>query len=242
TTVGAGVTTISATLGAVSGGTTLIASTAGGPTVTTATLPPGPIGKAYSATLTARGGTPPYSWAIVSGALPAGLSLAAGTGVISGTPTASGTSSFTVQVSAGAQTATRALSITIAAPAQSIWPSTTVPSVVDSGPDSAVQLGVKFRSDVAGFVTGVRFYKSAANTGPHVGSLWSTAGTVLATATFSGETASGWQQVTFPSPVAIAANTVYVASYHTDVGHYSGDESYFATAGGDNPPPHPLAR
>src|SRR4029453_14701123 len=99
-------------------------------------------------------------------------------------------------------------------------------------------LGVKFRSDVAGFVTGVRFYKSAANTGPHVGSLWSTAGTVLATATFSGETASGWQQVTFPSPVAIATNTVYVASYHAPAGHYSFNANYFATQGGDAPPLH----
>ena len=37
---------------------------------------------------------------------------------------------------------------------------------------SAIELGVKFRSDVAGFITGLRFYKGAANTGTHVGSLW----------------------------------------------------------------------
>ena len=73
---------------------------------------------------------------------------------------------------------------------------------------------MKFRSDVAGYVTGVRFYKAAGNTGTHVGNLWSSTGTRLATATFTGETASGWQQVTFSPPVAIAANTVYVASYH----------------------------
>jgi hypothetical protein len=121
---------------------------------------------------------------------------------------------------------------------QSVWPSTTVPGVVDSGPDNAVQLGVKFRSDVAGFVTGIRFYKSAANTGTHVGSLWSTTGTSLATATFTGETASGWQQVTFSSPVAIAANTVYVASYYAPTGHYSFDANYFATQGVDAPPLH----
>jgi hypothetical protein len=71
-----------------------------------------------------------------------------------------------------------------------------------------------------------------------VGSLWSTTGTSLATATFTGETASGWQQVTFSSPVAIAANTVYVASYYAPTGHYSFDANYFATQGVDAPPLH----
>ena len=64
----------------------------------------------------------------------------------------------------------------------------------------------------------MRFYKAATNTGTHVGNLWSNSGTLLATATFTGETASGWQQVTFATPVAITANTTYVASYHTNDG------------------------
>jgi hypothetical protein len=122
-----------------------------------------------------------------------------------------------------------------------IWPSTAVPGTADSGPDSAVELGVKFRSDVAGTITGIRFYKGIGNTGTHVGNLWSSTGTLLASASFSGETATGWQQVLFPSPVAITANTVYVASYHTNVGHYSDDQNYFATSGVDNPPLHALA-
>src|SRR4029453_7165605 len=88
---------------------------------------------------------------------------------------------------------------------------------------------------------GVRFYKSAANTGTHVGNLWSSTGTLLGTATFSGETASGWQQVTFSPAVAIAANTVYVASYRCPNGHYSGNANYFTPQGVDNPPLHALA-
>ena len=105
-----------------------------------------------------------------------------------------------------------------------IWPSTTVPTRIDEGADSPVQLGVKFRSDVAGTITGIRFYKASTNTGTHVGSLWPAAGgQPLASATFINETASGWQQVNFTPPVAITANTVYVASYHTTVGHYSQD-------------------
>jgi hypothetical protein len=47
--------------------------------------------------------------------------------------------------------------------------------------------------------------------------------------------------VLFPSPVAIAANTVYVASYHVTTGHYSADVNYFASSGVDAPPLHALA-
>jgi hypothetical protein len=121
-----------------------------------------------------------------------------------------------------------------------IWPSTALPGLADGGPDSAVELGVQFRSAVAGSITGIRFYKAAANTGTHVGNLWATNGTLLATATFANETASGWQQVLFSKPVAIASNAVYVASYHANNGHYSDDENYFADQGVDNYPLHAL--
>jgi hypothetical protein len=84
------------------------------PTVTTTSLPSGTQNAAYSATLTATGGTLPYSWSISVGTLPAGLTLAASTGVISGTPTGTGTSNFTVQVTdANSLTGTKALSLTI---------------------------------------------------------------------------------------------------------------------------------
>jgi PKD repeat protein len=205
--------------------------------ITTASLPGGTEGVAYTTTLAATGGTPPYTWSIVSGALPAGLGLDAGTGVISGTPTASGTSSFTVQVAASGETATKALSIAIATPVSSTWPGTTVPTVI-AGADLPVELGVKFRSDVSGYITGIRFYKDSRNTGTHTGSLWTTGGTRLAQATFTNETASGWQQVTFASPVAITANTTYIASYFCPIGFYAISLNYFATQGVDNPPLH----
>ena len=95
---------------------------------------------------------------------------------------------------------------------------------------------MKFRSDVAGVVTGVRFYKGDGNTGTHTGNLWTADGTLLATATFTNETATGWQQVSFSSPVAIAANTTYVVSYYAPDGRYAADGSYFAAAGVDNAP------
>jgi len=89
---------------------------AGPPSVTTTSLPSGTQNVAYSTTLTATGGTPPYSWSVSAGTLPAGLALASNTGVISGTPTGTGTTNFTVQVTdANSLTATKPLSITISA-------------------------------------------------------------------------------------------------------------------------------
>jgi hypothetical protein len=83
-------------------------------TITTTSLPAGKVGVAYSQTLQAAGGTPPYTWSISSGTLPPGLTLNPYTGVINGVPTVAGTSSFAVTVtdSAGA-TAAKLLSITI---------------------------------------------------------------------------------------------------------------------------------
>jgi hypothetical protein len=85
--------------------------------ITTTSLPNGTVGQAYSAQLNASGGGTPYTWSIVLGSLPPGLSLSSG-GAISGTPTQSGTSSATFQVKdstyAQQQTATASLSIQIA--------------------------------------------------------------------------------------------------------------------------------
>jgi hypothetical protein len=240
TAVNAGSTTISATLGSVTNSTMLTVQQT--PlTITTPSLPDGDPNEAYTATLTASGALTPYTWSIDSGALPTGLSLAGGTGIISGTPTATGTFNFTARVTAGnGQTVTKPLTIGISTRV-TLWSSLTVPGVVDAGPDSPVELGVKFRSDVNGTITGIRFYKASTNTGTHVAHLWSSAGVLLATATFTGETASGWQQVLFSSPVPIAANTIYVASYNTPTGHYSFNSTYFESAGLDSPPLHALA-
>jgi len=121
-----------------------------------------------------------------------------------------------------------------------LFPASATPAVASAQDASAVELGMKFTADVGGNVTGVRFYKGASNTGTHIGNLWSNAGQLLATVTFTNETASGWQQATFSQPVAITAGTVYVVSYHTNVGFYSVNSGYFASAF-DNPPLHAVA-
>jgi hypothetical protein len=88
--------------------------------ITTTSLPDATLGQAYSQSVTATNGTPPYSWSVVSGSLPPGLTLST-TGTpsttISGTPTTLGTYAFTVQVTdsgSGPGTDTQALSITVA--------------------------------------------------------------------------------------------------------------------------------
>ena len=91
-------------------------------------------------------------------------------------------------------------------------------------------LGIKFQSSVGGKIIGIRFYKGPQNFGTHTAHLWSVAGALLGTATFSGVTASRWQQANFTVLVTIPANTVYVASYFCPQGFYAADQNYFTNA------------
>jgi hypothetical protein len=119
----------------------------------------------------------------------------------------------------------------------SIWAPTATPANPLENDGDALELGLKFRSDSDGVITGVRFYKGgAANGGTHVGHLWTGSGTLLGTVTFASETASGWQQALFPTPIPITANTTYVVSYFAPQGHYAANWNYFASSGVDNGP------
>jgi len=109
----------------------------------------------------------------------------------------------------------------------SLWPSTTAPTLADGGPDSPVNLGIRFHSDINGTITGIRFYKSPGNTGTHFGYLWTASGTLLESVQFTNESPSGWQEAVFATPIAITANTDYVAAYFCPNGHYSADPNYF---------------
>jgi uncharacterized repeat protein (TIGR02543 family) len=95
-----------------------------------------------------------------------------------------------------------------------------------------IEVGMKFRADVDGHVTGFRYYKPVGATGTHVGNLWSSTGVLLASQPFTGETASGWQQVALATPVAITANTTYVVSYWSPSGDYVGTNNGFAATVG----------
>ena len=126
-------------------------------------------------------------------------------------------------------------------PCDTIWQPSTVPTTADLGDPTPVEVGVKFRADADAYITAIRFYKSSANTGTHVGHLWTESGTLLGTATFINESVNGWQQVFFANPIPVSANTTYVASYADPAGHYSADTYYFTSAGVDSPPLHALA-
>jgi hypothetical protein len=92
--------------------------------VTTNALPGATIGQSYSASLTAIGGTRPYTWSVASGALPAGVTLATD-GTLSGSPTVGGVSNVTFTVTdANNRTATSgSLTLTVVAPLTITTPS-----------------------------------------------------------------------------------------------------------------------
>lgn len=89
----------------------------------TLSLPQGTVGAEYFAGLTAIGGTPPYSWEVSAGSLPAGLRLDTTSGVVYGTPTTAGTSNFTLTVTdqgSPPQTAAESLGISVVPPALTV--------------------------------------------------------------------------------------------------------------------------
>jgi hypothetical protein len=120
----------------------------------------------------------------------------------------------------------------------SLFSNNTTPTNANWNDAHAIEVGVKFTTDVPGMATGVRFFKGSQNTGPHQGSLWSASGQLLATVAFTNESASGWQLATFSSAVHLTPSTTYVVSYSTTVGYYSANLNYFAVAYNQAAPLH----
>jgi hypothetical protein len=111
-----------------------------------------------------------------------------------------------------------------AATPETLWGAAApAPAVVDSD-TGAVELGTRFTALTNGQATGIRFYKTAENRGTHTGSLWSSTGALLARATFSGESSSGWQTASLSAPVKLSAGTTYVVSYYSPYGRYTATE------------------
>ncbi len=212
-------------------------------TINTAPPPPPAVPSVRgSAAISGTVGTP-FSYTIVAlnnptsfnaTGLPSSLAINTATGVISGTPTTAGVYSLVLSATnaAGTGTGNFTLTINVAGPpptGSSLFSGINVPPVVIQNDPQSVELGVKFYAARTGHITGVRFYKNPQDTGTHTAHLWSATGTLLASATFASETASGWQQVNLPTPVAINANTTYIVSYHSN-GDYSETDNYFAIA------------
>ncbi|MFL6451438.1 MAG: DUF4082 domain-containing protein [Bryobacteraceae bacterium] len=91
----------------------------------------------------------------------------------------------------------------------------------------AVELGVRFQSDVNGYISGIRFYKDSRDSNlTHAISLWDSTGHKIASATTVTESGQGWQTAVFAAPVAIQANTIYTASYFSSAGGLYADNFY----------------
>ena len=112
----------------------------------------------------------------------------------------------------------------------------TVPATPAANDSYGAELGVRFTPTKDGFVSGVRFFRGQGNDGTHVGSLWSSDGTRLATAQFVDKTSTGWQSVSFTSAVPVVAGVTYVASYTAPQGRYAVQPEAFAASGVDDPP------
>ena len=74
------------------------------------------------------------------------------------------------------------------------------------------EMGTKFTVSSAASLSAIRFYKDAAETGTHVGTVWDASGAIIAQTTFTGESASGWQQQALSTPLALTTGTVYTVS------------------------------
>ena len=122
----------------------------------------------------------------------------------------------------------------------SLWDTSAAPASTDSD-RSPVELGLRFTTTAAGTVTALRFHKAATSGGTHVGHLWDESGQLLATATYTHETGSGWQQVPLATPVEVGPGHTYVVSFHAPLGVYGATAGMFSTTGWDRGPLRALA-
>jgi len=125
-------------------------------------------------------------------------------------------------------------------PSWSIWAPSDTPSNPITNDMVPTELGLKFRSDSSGLITGVRVYGAgAANLSSYIGHLWTSSGTLLGGFDLPKTPVSGWQQSIFRTPIPIVANTTYVVSYSVPMfNFYSADPGYFESQGRDNGPLH----
>ena len=217
---------------------------------------------AYSTNIQAASGTAPYSWSLVSGALPSGLNLAqvGNEFQLSGTPATGtpGSYTFIVKVTDNVgYTRTKAMQLVVAWPASHYTypmtqqnPNTTGFNSYSGTSSSVYQWGWKFRVNTPG-LTVLRLGSNFPNqsTTPHVVTLFdATTKAVLAQATCG--TGTGWQFTELLTPVALNQGSEYVVAGLTGANYYYdtsiaaswkpvGDIEYLNGQGTSSGPPTP---
>jgi putative Ig domain-containing protein len=177
---------------------------------TTAQLPGGALGQPFSQTLTAAGGTPPYSW--TANSLPDGLSLDPTTGVISGAPTAGGSFSFAVTVTDNARaTSTARLQLSISMPA---LPALTITGLSDTAnPADQPKIQLALASPYPSTISGQLSLTFTPDAGGGDGTIQFSTGSRIATFTIpAGSTSStaalGIQAGTVAGTIKITAQNI----------------------------------
>jgi hypothetical protein len=186
------------------------------PVVSSFTASPGTIIQGQSATL---------SWATTGNPAPT-LTIDNGVGDVSSrssitvSPTQTTTYTLTATNSLGSVTKTATVTVSTSQNVpQSIF-TTQMPASSETD-GVGYELGTRFTSTSAGQITAIRFYKAASESGTHTGRIWSASGQQLASVVFTGESASGWQQQTLATPLAITANTEYMVTVNTGNNYYA---------------------
>jgi hypothetical protein len=210
--------------------------------ISTSSVSAGKVGTGYSTTLSATGGTTPYSWSLAAGAFPSGVSISS-TGTISGTPTASGSFTFVAEVTdsgSPAQTAQKTYSLSVSA-------TTTSPVSISTASLAAGKVGTAYAATLSA-AGGTTPYKWSITSGSlNAGLTLSSAGSISGTPTAAG-TASFTVQVTDSSSPAltstqtfslvVASNTSTLSITSTSLADGQVGSSYSATAtatGGTTP-------
>ncbi|OPZ49075.1 MAG: Endoglucanase C precursor [Bacteroidetes bacterium ADurb.BinA104] len=97
-----------------------------------------------------------------------------------------------------------------------------VESENDIEDNSITELGLRFLSSASGVISAIRVYKVGASTPTFTVTIWERSNLTvpLAETTYTCDTTEGWKTITFPEPVAIEANTEYVASYYSSINYF----------------------
>ena len=178
--------------------------------ISTSALPSGTVGAVYGATITALGGQVPYSFAVTSGSLPAGLTLSS-TGSVSGAPTVAGSSSFTVTVSdAQSHAASQSFSI-------SIVPGTTSPITITPASLSSGTAGTAYTATFAAANGTSPYTFSVASGTLPAGLTLSTAGVLSGTPTMAGTSTFAINAVDSKGLKATVSYTLTIAPKHVSI-------------------------